>query len=274
VLWRGDSGGGAEESPGLIVIQIPEFSESALLSLPEEGLALMLGTDDPRPGMLVALEWAHRRWEARNELIKLKRLPAGSEPMTILPGGSFVFEAGGESGGEAGWTLIFAGESVPVSWEAILLEEAPGLGGLDPAEVVLAGAEPWCAAGGGLSGPLWRNPVLPWSAVKDCERWREAGLHPDALAFGLAVDERGDIDDGATPETAFVIAPRGALPRPFARSTGPQRPSVHFTHRAMKPDAMKLWAMGFPTPEILGPGSTRRTPGPGQSEPKSGRQTL
>jgi hypothetical protein len=261
VLWRG--GAPEEGSAGLIVIQMPGFSESALLGLPEEGLALMLGTDDPRPGMLVALEWAHRRWAARNELIKLKRLPAGSEPMEVLPGGSFVFEGGEKEGaGEArGGTLVFAGESIPISWEATLMEEAAGLEGIEAAELLLAGAEPWCAAGGGLAGPFWRNPVLPWSLLKGCERWRAAAMHPDALPFGLCVDSRGEIDDGGSSEQAFVIAPRGALPPPFAATVGPYRPQTHYTHRAMKPDAMKLWAMGFPTPEVLGPGGVRHAGG-------------
>lgn len=253
LLWRGNEALAVE--PSLTVIHLPDFEEPILLSLPDEGVALILGTDDPRPGLFVALEWANRHGKARNELIQLKKLPPEAEPSVILAGGSFVFDdEPREPGGPSEPTLIYPGESIPISWEATLHESLPVLAALEAEDLLPAEAEPWCGEGGGRAAPFWRNPILPAPLLEVSERWRAAALHPDALPFGLAVTEQGQIDWNATPDDAFVVAPRSAVPRPFPRSAAPREPSRHYTHRAMKPEAMELWAMGFPTPEVLGPG--------------------
>lgn len=252
LLWRGPEG--ADDSPpGLTILQLPEFPEPALLSLPEEGVALILGTDDPRPGLVVALEWVNRRWRAREELMKLKRLPATEQPLKLLAGGSFLF-GGGAAAGADRWSLVYPGDSVPISWERTLLELLPELKGCTEADLLVAGAEPWCGQGRGLAGPFCRHPLLPAALLRDSERWRKAALDPDALPFGLTLTPGGDVDWGATPEDAFVVIPRHAVPAPFPAEAGPLRPAAHFTHRSAKPEAMELWAMGFPSPEVLGPG--------------------
>lgn len=255
LLWR-DNPAAAE--PALTVLHLPDFNEPLLLSLPDEGVALILGTDDPRPGLFVALEWANRHWKARNDLIQLKKLPPEAEPCVLLAGGSFVFNDRAEDPGAGpSPTLIYPGESIPISWEEILRESLPTLAELAEEDLLLAQAEPWCGEGGGRAAPFWRNPILPAPLLEISERWRDAALHPDALPFGMKVDQTGRIDWNATPDEAFVIAPRSALPPPFLRSPAPSTPAKHYTHRAMKPEAMELWAIGFPSPEVLGPGAAR-----------------
>lgn len=252
LLWRDAPAASPEAS--LTLIHLPDFEEPILLSLPDEGVALLLGTDDPRPGLFVAIEWANRHWKARNELIQLKRLPPGTEPSVVLAGGSFVFEdrPATEEATPAP-TLIFPGESIPVSWEDTLRESLDTLAALTVEDLLLAESEPWCGEGGGRAAPFWRNPILPTPLVRASQRWREAALHPEALPFGLVITASGEIDWNATPDDAFVIAARSAAPDPFPRSASGQRPVKHYTHRAMKPEAMELWAMGFPSPEVLGP---------------------
>jgi hypothetical protein len=257
LLWREEPETPAE--PALTFIHCSKFPQPILLSLPDEGVALILGTDDPRPGLFVALEWANRHWGARNELIKLKKLEAGSEPSVILDGGSFVFRDPPQSGpgaAESSTTLVYPGESIPISWEEILRESLPELTDVGEADLLLAGAEPWCAEGGGRLAPFWKNPVLPAPLLLHAERWQTAALAPGALPFGLAVSSGGQIDWQASSEEGFVIAPRSMTPAPFVNSAVPRRPSRHYTHRAMKPEAMELWALGLPSPEVLGPGST------------------
>jgi len=213
LLWRGEE---PTTEPALTVVHLPDFEEPILLSLPDEGVALILGTDDLRPGLFVALEWANRHWNARNELIQLKKLPREAEPQVILAGGSYVFEDRPiEEGSPPAPTLIYPGESIPVSWEEIVRESLSALGGLKAEDLLLAEAEPWCAGGGGHAAPFWRNPMLPAPLLELSAKWRESALHPDAVPFGLTVDEAGDIDWNATPEEAFVVAPRSAVPPPF-----------------------------------------------------------
>lgn len=260
LLWP--AGETREHSPGedspvsdLTLIQIPDFPESALLSLPEDGVALILGTDDPRAGLFVAMEWSNRRWSTRNEFIKLKRLLATEELLVLLPGGCFCFlESSSAEGGGTGWTIVYPGETVPVTWEEILSEAVPALRSFGRADLMLAGVEPWCAAGGGSCAPFCRNALLPFPPLRDSALWQKAALHPDAIPFGLRIDEGGEIDWQGSPDDAFVIVPRHAAPNIFPRSAEPLRPQAHFTHRAVKPEAMELWAMGFPSPEVLGPG--------------------
>lgn len=255
LMWRGPQF--EEQTPALTVLHLPDFPQPILLSLPDEGLALILGTDDPRPGLFVALEWANRHWNARNELIRLRQLQEGNEPSVMLPGGSFLFEPGVRANGDdhpPTQALVFPGESVPVSWESTLRETLPTLAACDEADLLLAGAEPWCAEGGGRTSPFWRNPFLPVSLLRHSPPWRAAALHPDGFPMGLSLDAAGRIDWAASQDDAFVVVPRAASPPPFVASLGPFLPSTHYTHRAMKPEAMKLWAMGFPAPEVLGPG--------------------
>ncbi len=258
LMWREDPVNATE--PALTVIHLSDFPQPILLSLPDQNVALVLGTDDPRPGLFIALEWANRRWNARNARIKLKQGELGEEPSVILDGGSLIFNEPPESaGGDAQptTTLVYPGESIPVSWEEILQESLPTLAELSEADLMIAGAEPFCAEGGGRLAPFWRNPILPSSLIPHSERWQEAALSPGALPFGLAVSPDGNIDWEATSEDAFVIAPRDRTPRPFLPTSMPQIPSRHYTHRAVKPEAMELWALGLPSPEVLGPGSTQ-----------------
>ncbi len=227
----------------LTILQIPSSEDQILLSLPALGLALILGSDDLRPGLLIALESAHRFWNKKSQTSELK---SKEEEIRLLPGGSFLLQ---DSEGKT--ALVFSGESVPDQWEKTLVEKIPELARCNPSEIVLAGAEPWIAQGGGWVSPFWRNPFFPASLLSSAPRWSEAALHPDSIPFGVPVNAQGEIKLTDADENAFAVIPRSAIPTPFVSSGHPAKISRLLTHRHSKNEAMELWAKGFPPPEIV-----------------------
>ncbi|MBI1783548.1 hypothetical protein HYR69_00255 [Candidatus Sumerlaeota bacterium] len=238
--------GGATSPARFFLVQIPSISDPFIIHFPTEDTALVWGTDDLRAGLMIMIEAAHRAW-----LQSGTDGAAGGaqtrETIQLLPGGSFLLSD--PESPEGGAILVYSGESVPDEWERALVEKIPNLLGIHPDECALAGAEPLVAEGGGWVSPFWRNPPLP-AAMVARTRWLQAASHPDALPFGVPVNPAGE-PEFAADENAFVIIPRAAIPDPFVRAQARTRISRLLTHKHSKNEAMKLWAHGFPIPELV-----------------------
>lgn len=246
-LWPGRREVDSPVADDLYLIQVPDFDEQMILSVPTARAVLVLGTDELHGGMLVALEWANRRWTPGAE-----KNPSQNSPIRILAGGSFVFDSGTtEAGKSSGPVLVFTGESVPDSWEDALVTQIPSLAGRPGIEPLLGGGEPWVAQEGGWLCSLWYAPPLAAVALAGSPAWEAAALHPAALPFGVRVNEAGALDLAGSSEEAYVIVPRRAMPPPFPCSAAPVKVTRVLTHRHSKEEAMDLWALGFPHPEII-----------------------
>ncbi|GEM_PF-2801483 len=227
----------------VVWLQCPEDEEQLLLTVPAGNLLILLGTDDLRPGLLATLELTHRRWGSAATPDE----PAASGRPRLLAGGSFPFNDAG--GGPA---LVFSGASTPDRWERHLAERVPALRDVEPAALALAGAEPWVAEPGGWLSPFWANPPLPAGGLGASAAWRERALAPEAVPFGVEIGPDGGIDLGREgDEAGFVVVPRQAAPPPLATAADRIQPRHVLTHRHAREEAMALWAIGFPPPEMV-----------------------
>lgn len=246
ILWPAPAGADFP-SAHLHIIQICDSPDVEALFFPAESLLLLLGSDDLRPALMIALELAHRAWRPPSAAEPpAEDAPAPLPEILLLPGGSFALTPD-----SAPSELVYSGDAMPVAWEKTLAQKLAALYGRPGAETILAGAEPWVAQTGGWTLPLWFNPPLPARLLGANAAWREAACHPDALPFGVEINGRGEIDFKRSPGEAFVIVPRRAMPPPFARSAAPVRIGKVSTHKHARPEALELWAMGFPPPVLI-----------------------
>jgi hypothetical protein len=252
MLWpEPDEGAPAD----LSLLVLPEMRAAAPLWLTGARTAFVLGCDDARVGLLLAAEAAARLWREETggkDQARIEILPGGSYPV-IQSEASSRGEGSDEGSKEAerDAALVYCNESISEAWEAAVAGSVEGLAGRSPEDLRPAGGEPWVAWEGGRLCPLWRRPVLGARDLAAAPAWREAALHPDALPFGVQVNERGEIDLAASGEDAFVVIERSAAPAPFARTPEVLRVRRLVTYRFAKPEAMKLWAKGFPAPEVV-----------------------
>lgn len=252
----------AADAPGsdFRILALPDAADAFLAYLPDLRFAVAMGTDDLRATLPAAIEAAHRTWIARTE----RHYASGGGPTSdvggarweeirLLPGGSFPFR---EAPASPAFTLVYSGESLPDGWERYLQEHSPALARLATADLAPAQAEPWVAEGGGRLAPFWRAVPLPARALGAAPAWRIAAEHPDAIPFGARIDAEGRLDLEGSPEDAFVVVPREAIPAPFAGGAVESarvlpRVGAILTHHASKDDARELWARGFPMPRSI-----------------------
>jgi len=225
----------------------PDYDDQVVLHLPAEGIGLVLGTDDLRAGLIMVVEAAHRIWGERRAQHEAAPKVEGEkwEDIQILPGGCFPLIGSDDA------ELVFAGDSIPDEWEKWLVQKIPTLAVREPIECLLAGAEPWIAEGGGWISPFWRNAPLPAQMLAQSPDWTHAAEHPDALPFGVHINAQGEMKLNESNDDAFVIVPREAVALPHINTLERFRIAKIWTHKSVKSDATKLWAIGFPKAEII-----------------------
>lgn len=265
---RTDAGPRADPLDLCIVI-VEDTPGQAVLHVPGRKLAVSLGTDDPRVPLFVALESAHRIWSARNERIRATKPPPGEaagEEIRILPGGSFCFTPTGPAdssagpGTEAPATLFFAGETLAHNHPEPLRERMRDLGAVPSAEILFGGSQPLLALGGGLVAPVLRAPILPASLAAAAPGLLDAAHHPDSLPFGIDVDPSGRLKTAESEDGFFVLPSATLPPAPVSEPTtrihsslsGPRKIGRLLCLANARPEAMDLWAIGFPAPQEPG----------------------
>ncbi len=153
----------------------------------EAGFALTIGHDDP--SLLADILWdaAQRHWEAGEAEGRLLE-----EEATLA-----VIDAEGARARLESCEPPLATGRWLATLDTIVLERGAG--------------------GAQLATPLWANPMLPGECLGAGPDWREAALHPDAQAHGVAVDAEGQFSTTGEAAAGWVILPRHALPAPLPR---------------------------------------------------------